>query len=275
MKVNYQLLDRYRRYRYFFHLTAFFICLVVITLSKLLIENEWGQSLIILNSIFIYMGILYFIEIKIGKRYDNLYYQNYIPKLIKNFNENVMYKKADNLSFQGNLLDIKIFDYDSQIKVNHVLHVKNEKFEYEIYDTEVYILSYRNRIVKKYKGLIILLPRVNKTYYKGQILHNKKPLLGYSELIRDLGFKNYHFYGDAHFPDNLFINLKALLLIYYHLNFDISINKDVMIFLDYPRKIFRKPVFKKINDKYSDGLVKDFSRLMEISNDFISCFLKD
>lgn len=273
MEKLFQRLNRIRFLRNILFLSVFLFGMLVMLLNHFFIKEEWVSVLIVFDNLLVIVGLFFLIEVKVGKDYELLYHHEFIPLLLKSINSNYHYEKNPR-TFKGNFMNVNIFDYDSKIRINHLVHMKDSLNEYMLYDAEIYIPSKQSTKIVQFNGYIIVLPSINTENDKALLMYHKKPYLGSYKELTELKFINYKVYEKTHqkINYNLFNKLKQVVLKYPKAKLYVCIDNKTMIFKSNRFSFFRKPIYKKINQSFFEFKKNEFKKLDEMIVYFIRCF---
>jgi len=241
---------------------------MALLLNHLFIEEQWLYTMIVFDVLLAFVGFVFLIEASIGNRYNHLFLNHFLNQVIKTVNPNYLYENKPR-QFNGQLLNTKIFDYDSQINIHHLVQLNDCLF----YDAQIYINTYRSNKIVQFNGYIIVLPCVNQENTQGLILNHKKPYLGNYKLVKKLDFNRYQIYcpKNKQFDLNKIERIKQVLLKYNKAKFYLSLQDEIIIFKRNRISFFRKPLFKKIDQAYFDAKVSAFKAIEEMIENFALC----
>ncbi|QVK17791.1 hypothetical protein KHQ81_13215 [Mycoplasmatota bacterium] len=268
MRDIFYRLNRIRILRNILFLSAFIFFMLVMLINHIMTKEEWLYALLIFDNVIVLVILIYFIEVKVGKDYSILYSQEFIPLLLKSISPNFHYEITPR-EFKGSL--INVFDYDSKININHLVHMKDSLNEYWFYDAQVYYKSSLLNKIVQFKGYIIVLPIKNE---EDLIICQKKFYLGCCKELNELNFRDYKVYNKSHQVLNLdlFNRLKQVILKYPKLESYASLNHKMMIFKSNRISFFRKPIFKKINQSFFEFKKDEFEKINDMVVNFIKCY---
>lgn len=267
MENIFKRLDSVRFLRNVLFFFSLLLCVVGLIVNHLLIKQQWLYAMIVFDDLLILIILFFLIELKIGNKYENLYRSEFIPLVVKTINPSYAYESTPGL-FEGDLLKTKIFDYDSRVKINHLVRFN----DHSLYEAQIYIHTYRSNKMVQFNGYIILVVQDNIETTEGLILYHKKPLMGSYTLDSEFNFKKYRVYRNHYNSIPYLEPLKQVLFKYQKSKFYICLQDDIVIFKSNRKSFFNKPIFRKINQSFFETKKNQFKELEQMVHDFVLCF---
>lgn len=243
--------------------------LIVFVITNFLHYENWLSYLIIFDLTILIVILYIVIEVKVANKYDDLYYNKFIPLLIKQIDNNYSYQHLSK-KVLFNQFHKHIYNFDCNNEVESIITINKNDEKICLYDSHITINTFRSNKILLFKGYIFV--KKNNIYNNADILISNDKSVQSTKLKFFKEFNNYKLYynKDINLNKDLLCKLEKFLANRKKLK--IIIGPEIIVFNKYFRSIFTKPIFRKINQDFINYKIEKLRNIKEFIDSFIDCF---